>query len=115
MTGILQVIARLPFQTARKTDRFGRPQIAHSYTVRNSGGTEEDYETLFDFIQTHGVVERFGRAKRKYLYVAGDKFWAMTTDRAESTIINRMRIEDDVERLRREGQPVRDANGRIVG
>jgi hypothetical protein len=42
------------------------------------------------------------------------KYWAMTTHKPSSYVLNRMKIEADAERLRREGQPVRDAHGRIV-
>ncbi|HEV8029563.1 MAG TPA: hypothetical protein VGP42_00950 [Stellaceae bacterium] len=38
----------------------------------------------------------------------------MTTHKPSSYVLNRMKIEADAERLRREGQPVRDAHGRIV-
>jgi len=34
----------------------------------------------------------------------GRKYWAMTTDITDCTVLNRMKIEDDLERLRREGQ-----------
>ena len=116
MTDILALIARLPFRAARAKDRWGHPQVPHEYTVRAKGGTVEDYEALFDLIQRDGVDERFGRARRKYLYVgsSGHKYWAMTTDRSESQVINRMRVGDDADGLRREGQPVRDEQGRIV-
>ena len=69
--------------------------------------TEADYVALFNVIQTEGVFEVYGykRERKRYLYPGdGRKYWAMTTDIAECTVLNRMLIEDDLERLRREGQ-----------
>jgi len=34
----------------------------------------------------------------------GRKYWAMTDVEPESRVINRMRVENDTERLRQEGQ-----------
>ena len=108
MTDALAIIARLPFRFAETM-----PQTPHEYTVRQPE-TEADYVALFDAIRQHGVDERYGGSERKYLYPGdGWKYWAMTTDLPSSRILNRMRIEDDADRLRREGQPIRDAEGRI--
>jgi hypothetical protein len=96
---ILAIIGRLSFRVAKTL-----PHIPHEYTVR-SPETEADYVALFEAIQRDGVFERYAGRKKKYLYPGdGRKYWAMTTHLPSSRVINRMRIEDDLERLRREGQ-----------
>jgi hypothetical protein len=76
----------------------------HEYTVR-SPETEADYVLLFEAIQRNGVFERWKGRKKRYLYPGdGRKYWTMTTAVWHSRVINRMLIEDDLERLRREGQ-----------
>ena len=52
------------------------------------------------------VCSRSGRGRKKrYLYPGDeDKYWAMTTFLPQSRVLNRMKVEDDIERLRREGQ-----------
>jgi hypothetical protein len=42
------------------------------------------------------------------VYVGGWKYWTMTRHKPSSWVINRQLVEDDADRLRREGQPVRD-------
>src|SRR5262249_50589901 len=69
---------------------------------------------LFNAIQATGVFEVFGskRQRKRYLYSGdGQKYWAMTTDISDCTVLNRMKIEDDLERLRLEGQKVAVAYG----
>jgi hypothetical protein len=105
----LQIISRLPWRRARPFAR-GKLQVPHEYTVRSaSPETETAYVALFEAIQSDGVFEYFGsrrnRKRKRYLYPGdGRKYWAMTTKIAECTVLNRMRIEDDLERLRQEGQ-----------
>jgi hypothetical protein len=104
---ILRIIAQLEWRQARAKDRFGRPQIPHAYAVRGRPpGNEPLFVTLFRAIQQHGRDERFNRRKKKYLYPGdGFKYWSMDKElTAESKIINRMKIEDDLARLRAEGQ-----------
>lgn len=99
MEEILAVIGRLSFRRAKSM-----PHIPHEYTVR-SPETEADYLTLFAAVLTDGVYERWAGRKKKYLYPGdGRKYWAMTTHVPSSRIINRMKIEDDLPRLRKEGQ-----------
>jgi hypothetical protein len=96
---VLAIIGRLPWRVAKTM-----PQIPHQYTVR-SHETEADYVVLFNAIQSAGVDERYNRRRKKYLYPGdGHKYWAMTTSVHQSRILNRMRIEDDLPRLRRERQ-----------
>jgi hypothetical protein len=117
----LAIIARLSFRKARAKDRWGNLQVPHEYTVRKDPpeATPEqvaDYFALYDAIQASSVEETWGsrRIRRRYLYVGdGRKYWAMTVHKHESRVLNRMLIEDDVERLRKEGQPVRDAFGQV--
>src|ERR1700693_2155398 len=106
MTGTLQVIARLPFRIATTM-----PEVPHQYTVRGKGGTEEDWRALAAVIRSDGVFERWRGRRNRYLYPGDGSYW----DQPPYPIINRMRMENDTDRLRREAQPVRDAHGRIVG
>jgi len=109
---VLAVIARLSFRAAKPFTRWGKPQIPHEYTVRNPEvpEAEQNYVALWNAIDAGGVIERFGRYRRRYLYPGdGRKYWFMSQlydagGAVHSTIINRMLIEDDLARLRREGQ-----------
>ena len=79
------------------------PEIPHEYVVR-SPDNEAAYVALFTAIMGHGVYERWAGRHKRYLYPGdGWKYWAMATELRESRVINRMKIEDDLERLRREG------------
>jgi hypothetical protein len=103
---VIHIIEKLrPWRQARKTDRYGKPQIPHAYIVRGRPPENEAlYVALFWAIQSLGREERCGRKRRRYLYLGEFKYWAMTTDVDQSTVLNRMLIEDDLERLRRTGQ-----------
>jgi len=103
---ILRIIAQLEWRQARAKDRFGHPQIPHAYIVRGRPpGNEALFVTLFHAIQRHGRDERYNRRRKKYLYPGdGFKYWSMTTHEPSSGVLNRMKIEDDIDRLRREGQ-----------
>jgi hypothetical protein len=54
------------------------------------------YVELFNAVQQHGVLEKFGRRSFRYWY-AGDgfKYWTMTTDVDKSEIINRAKVDGD--------------------
>ena len=81
--------------------------VPHEYTTRDrtDDAREAAYVGLFDLIKAYGVIERYEGQARRYLYPGdGYKYWAMTDVEPESRVINRMRVEDDIERLRREGQ-----------
>jgi hypothetical protein len=66
---------------------------------------EASFVLLFEAIQRDGVVERWAGRKKKYLHPGdGRKYWSMTPHLPSTWIINRMLIEDDLDRLRREGQ-----------
>jgi len=93
------VIESLSFRVARTM-----PEIPHEYIVR-SPDNEAAYVALFNAIMEHGVCERWAGRYKRYLYPGdGRKYWAMTTELQDSRVINRMKIEDDLERLRREDQ-----------
>jgi hypothetical protein len=99
LTSIRAVIDSLSFRFAKTM-----PEIPHEYVVR-SPHNEAAYVALFSAIMEHGVNERWEGRRKRYLYPGdGWKYWAMTTRLQESRVINRMKIEDDLERLRREGQ-----------
>lgn len=97
-TSIHAVIDSLSFRFAKTMS-----EIPHEYVVR-SPDNEVAYVTLFSAITEHGVYERWAGRHKRYLYPGdGWKYWAMTTDLQRSRVVNRMKIEDDLERLRREG------------
>ena len=99
LTSIHAVIDSLSFRFAKTM-----PEIPHEYVVR-APHNEAAYVALFSTIMEHGVNERWAGRYKRYLYPGdGWKYWAMTTELRESRVINRMKIEDDLERLRREGQ-----------
>ena len=99
MTYTLAAITNLSFRFAKTM-----PHIPHEYTVR-SPETEEAYVPLFNAIMADGVFEFYNGRTKRYRYPGdGRKYWAMTTALSQSRIINRMKIEDDLPRLRREGQ-----------
>ena len=80
------------------------PEIPNKYTVRDEAN-EAAYVALFNAIAAVGVFERSRGRHKKYLYPGdGWKYWAMTTHMPSSRVLNRMRIEDDLARLRAEGQ-----------
>jgi hypothetical protein len=92
------VINSLSFRFARTM-----PEIPHEYVIR-SPDNEAGYVALFTAIMGDGVYESWAGHDKRYLYPGdGWKYWAMTTELQESRVINRMKIEDDLERLRREG------------
>ena len=98
----LELIAQLGFQVAKSM-----PEIPHQYTVRDkvNAARETAYVQLFHLIQTDGVIEGWRGGRTRFLYPGdGYKYWAVTTSEPESRVINRMRIEDDIERPRMEGQ-----------
>ena len=96
---ILQVIGQLSFRVAKTMI-----EIPHEYTVRDEAN-EEAYVALFNAIAAEGVFERWSGRKKRYLYPGdGRKYWAMTSSVWQSRILNRMRIEDDLDWLRAEGQ-----------
>ena len=103
---ILRIIEQLEWRQARAKDRFGHPQIPHAYIVRGRPpGNEALFVTLFHAIQRHGRDERYNRRRKKYLYPGdGFKYWSMTSHEPSSGVLNRMKIEDDIDRLRRERQ-----------
>ena len=75
--------------------------MPHQYSVRGKGGTEEDYRTLWDVIHTTGVRGSYNGRPGRYLYPGdGRKYWHM----GYYPIINRMRIEDDLDRIIAEGR-----------
>ena len=66
---------------------------------------ETVYVQLFHLIQADGVIEGWRGGRTRFLYPGdGYKYWAVTTSEPESRVINRMRIEDDTARPRREWQ-----------
>jgi hypothetical protein len=94
----LDIIASLGWRVATTM-----PEIPHEYTVRRPD-REAAYVTLFNAVARDGVVESYKGREKRYLYPGdGRKYWAMTTELGDSRVINRMRVEDDLDRLRREG------------
>jgi hypothetical protein len=84
--------------------RFAKsmPHIPHEYVVRTPEN-QAAYVELFNVVQQHGVLEKFGRRSFRYWY-AGDgfKYWTMTTDVDKSEIINRAKVDDNDAELPRD-------------
>jgi len=79
--------------------RFAKtmPEIPHEYVVRTQHN-ESDYVELFETIVMLGVIETFkGRCYRYWYAGDGYKYWAMTTDIAQSQVINRARVASSSE------------------
>jgi hypothetical protein len=101
----LAIIRQLTFSVAKTM-----PHIPHEYTVRKPDNPvlEKAYCALQGFIDTDGVLERWKGRRKRYLYPGdGFKYWHMGQlfvhgNVVWSRVINRMKIEDDLERLRRE-------------
>ena len=65
------------------------PEIPHAYVVR-SPENEAVYVRLFRAIRAHGLDQRFGPYRGRYLHLGdGWKYWAMTGAIGQSRIINR--------------------------
>jgi hypothetical protein len=96
---MLEIISRLQWRLAKTM-----PEIPHEYTVRGKPPeTEELYVALFQTIQASDVLQPYKGRRKPYLLPGdGHKYWAMTTHLPSSHVLNRMLIEDDLPRLRRE-------------
>ena len=91
-TSIRAVIDTLSFRFARTM-----PEILHEYVVR-SPDNEAAYVALFQAIIEVGVYGRWAGRRYQYLYPGdGWKYWAMTTKLQDSQVINRAKVEDDLE------------------
>lgn len=101
-TRALALIEQLSFRVAFcTTKKMPHPE----YTVRDTTNStrETAYVQLFHVIQADGVIEHWRGHKKRYLYPGdGYKYWAMMTFEPASRVINRMRIEKDIERLQRD-------------
>jgi hypothetical protein len=95
-------LSRLEFRFAKRM-----PETPHWYVVRTPAN-ERDYVALFTIIQERGVAEKFGARNYRY-WRPGDglQYWAMTTNLAQSHVINRARIkgQTDDRRQRSEREP----------
>jgi len=97
-TSIRAVIESLSFRFAKTM-----PEIPHEYVVRTPDN-EAAYVALFNAIMEHGVYRHWAGRRHRYLYPGdGWKYWVMTTELRESRVINRERVEDDLDRSRRDG------------
>ena len=70
------------------------PWCPHWYAVR-SPENEQEYVRMYEAVRKHGVYERWRGRKRQYWY-AGDgfKYWVMTSNVAQSRILNRTRVDE---------------------
>jgi hypothetical protein len=88
-------VSEAPPDLSRLTFKFAKtmPETPHEYVVR-SAENEADYVALFRTVQRDGVNERFGGRRYRYWYPGdGWKYWTMTTDLAQSKIINRAKVD----------------------
>jgi guanosine-3',5'-bis(diphosphate) 3'-pyrophosphohydrolase len=85
----------------------------HEYTLVQAGDAER-FQTAITCIERWGVVERFWKSRRRYLYVDGRKYWHMGNPASEKpedrpTLINRswsdvVGYRDDARALGYEGE-----------
>jgi hypothetical protein len=69
----------------------------HEYTTK-ALCTSEDHARLIDCIERYGVVERFGKSRRKYFYFEERKYWHMGEPYSEDAgkwpnVINRTWVD----------------------
>jgi hypothetical protein len=70
------------------------PQCPHWYAVR-SPENEQEYIRMYEMVREHGVYQRWRGRKRQYWYASdGFKYWVMTSNVAQSRILNRTRIDE---------------------
>jgi hypothetical protein len=108
----LAIIRQLPFRVAKTM-----PEIPHEYTARKPDDRvlEEAYCALHSFIESSDVRERWKGRRKRYLYPGdGWKYWNMGPlfvhgNVVWSRVINRMKIEDDLDRLQREDPAAAEA------
>jgi hypothetical protein len=101
----LDLIRQLQWRVAKTM-----PEIPHQYATRkpDDPALEAAYCALHGFIESSEVRERWKGRRKRYLYPGdGFKYWHMGQlfvhgNVVWSRVINRMRIEDDLNRLRRE-------------
>lgn len=91
----LEIIAGLSWQVAKTM-----PEMPHQYTVRGRPpGNEALFFALHEAIASDGVFMRYKRHLNRYLHPGdGRKYWAMPF----AYVINRMRLVDDLARVRLE-------------
>jgi hypothetical protein len=108
----LDIIRQLQFRVAKTM-----PEIPRQCTVRkpDEPGLERAYVALHGFIEIDGVRERYKGRKKRYLCPGdGWKYWHMGPLFVHGTVvwsrvINRMRTEDDLDRLQLEDPPAAEA------
>jgi hypothetical protein len=106
----LEIIRQLAFRVAKTM-----PETPHQYTTRKpyNPALEAAYVALHGFIEASDVRELYKGRRKHYLCGDGLKYWHMGALFAHgnvwSRIINRMKIKDDLERLRLEDPPAAEA------
>ena len=77
------------------TFRFAKsmPRIPHSYTLKNTWESGDDFIKVVKFINANGVKEKFYSRTFTYYYANGYKYWSMADsvglDIEETILINR--------------------------
>ena len=66
----------------------------HEYVLRKDDPYPLDMIRFASIIRTHGYPERFFRRTFTYLALDGWKYWTMDADLADTTLINRCRVEN---------------------
>ena len=72
------------------------PEHPHWYTVRPKGGPEfwdHDFDRMVELVHAEGTRQKWGKNWYVYLEVDGYKDWTMGWPEAETTIINRRRLD----------------------
>lgn len=98
-----EFIRRAPWRFAETM-----PHVPHEYTVRGQT-LDADFELFVRHVREHGYRASFGGRVYTYLEIDGWKYWTMGAPPAETTIINRAKVEardwlDDGEQAGRAGQ-----------
>jgi hypothetical protein len=77
------------------------PDQPHEYTLRKHCEHEIWWEAIVQLIRDHGTRERYGPKGYSYVYLTVDnwRYWTMGWPVAETTVINRAKVDDAQLRL----------------
>jgi len=83
--------------TQRWTFAKTMPTMPHEYAVRKHWNTQTglSFDDAVAIVRTYGYAASWGRRVFTYLHVNGWKYWTMGSPIAETTILNRARVEPE--------------------
>lgn len=93
MNGLAQLIERTRWKFSWTYART----YPHEYTTKKLCNPE-DHAKLIDLIKQYGIIERFGKSRRKYFYFEERKYWHMGEPNSEDpekwpNVINRTWVD----------------------